>query len=829
MPVTPPGFQLSVDRPRSWNGLIRGFLVAAGTCLGYYLAARLGYALTIRPAGVVMWPPAGFLLALLLLLPRRDWFVVLPAAFIGNFAADSVQGLPPLIAAFGATANVLESVVAARAVQWIVGPHVTLNSSREVVALVLGAAVVSNAVTSFAGSLVLDQASGMAFSWGWFVWWAGDGLGMLLVTPVLLAWGTSRQSDSLGRHQVSRSVEALALLCVTGIVASFVISPDPETPRLIEGSRHLVLPMIFLAAFRHGIRGAATAVFLVGAIVAWEAATASGVFAQQGETATQQLLEIYGYLAVTSLSGLLSAAVLTEREMARGQMRESESRLLEMAESIHDAFYVLDLTSGRALYVSPAWASIWGRPIEEGYESVLRREAVHPDDRKIVDSCYDLAAAGKPSQATFRLSRPDGSERWVQSRFFPVSDDRGVVLRIIGASTDITELYLARDQHSRSQRMEALGRLAGGVAHDFNNALTVMMTNSDFLGELVGEGEPKLLVREIREAGDRAAELTKQLLEFSRKQPVTLSTFDVNEVIQRLAGMLNRLIRKNVVLEFELEQLPCPVAADRGQLEQVLVNLVVNARDAMPDGGRLTIRTGRSELDEVLAVFRGQVKPGQYVTVDVSDTGIGMTDEVKTRVFEPFFTTKPPGEGTGLGLATSFGIVAQAKGHLTVYSELGIGSTFRIYLPLSSEQIPAATAEMEIPIRGGDETILLVEDDVNVRRVTMRLLTSLGYRVLEAGDGESALALLRTHGEIALMFTDVVMKGMGGGELAAKAASVRAGLPVLFTSGYVEDRMLEKLLDEKGPQVLRKPFTRGRLARKLRQVIEGTERSRRQP
>jgi two-component system cell cycle sensor histidine kinase/response regulator CckA len=475
------------------------------------------------------------------------------------------------------------------------------------------------------------------------------------------------------------------------------------------------------------------------------------------------------------------------------------------------------------VYVSPAWATIWARPIAEGYDPAIRHESVQPEDRKAVDSSHDLAARGTPSQATYRLTRPDGAVRWVQSRFFPVNDKRGNVLRIIVASTDITELYLARDQQTRSQRMEALGRLAGGVAHDFNNALAVMMTNSDFLGDLVEEGEPKLLVSEIREAGNRAAELTKQLLAFSRKQPVILSTFDLNEVIRSLSGMLHRLIRENITFELDLEQFPCPVTADRGQVEQVLVNLVVNARDAMPEGGRLAIRTGVSELDETLAVFRGQVKPGQYVTVDVSDTGTGMTDEVKARIFEPFYTTKAPGEGTGLGLATSYGIVAQARGHLTVYSEVDIGTTFRVYLPLASGRIPEPTAEIEVQPRGGDETILLVEDDAAVRRVTLRLLTSLGYRVLEAGDGESALELLRRHEEVALLFTDVVMHGMGGGELAVRAERLRPGLPVLFTSGYVEDRMLERLLDEQGPRVLRKPFTRSRLARKIREAIERPE------
>lgn len=808
-----------MQRSPPWRTLARAILLATGTGFGYYLAARLGYAFMIRPAGVAMWPPAGFLLAVLLLLPKRDWPVVLAAAFVGNFAADSA-GQPPAIAAMGATANGVESLVAALTMRMLAGPRITLHSLREVIALVLGAAVASNALTSFAGSLVLGQSSGMSFTWGWFVWWAGDGLGMLLLTPVCLVWLTWIRSGGFSRIRPLVWLEAVALLVVIGGVASLVVSPETGAPRLIEGSRYLVFPLLFLAAIRFGMRGAATAVFLVGAIVAWEGAHAGGVFTQVGESASQQLMEVYGYLAVAALSGLVPAAVLSEREAARMRMRESEARFREMAEYIQDAFFVVDVVGGRTLYVSPAWASIWGRPIGDGYDSFIWHEAIHPDDRELIATAQAQTVLGTPSKAMFRIIHPDGAERWVQCRFFPVTDDHGSVIRLVGAATDITELRSAQDQQARSQRMEALGRLAGGVAHDFNNILTVIVTSCDFLPDLVSDEEPRQLIREIRAAGDRATELTRQLLTFSRKQSVTLSEFDVNDAVRQLTGMLRRLIRENLALTFELTDFPCTVKADLGQFEQVLVNLVVNARDAMPDGGQLTVRTALTELDEPLAAVRGEIQPGHYVTVDISDTGTGMTEEVKARIFEPFFTTKATGQGTGLGLATSFGIVARAKGHLTVYSEPGIGTTFRIYLPFAVPGMAAPTLEIEIPVRGGDETILLVEDDLDVRRVIVRLLTSLGYQVLDVADSEQALGMLEQHGDIALLFTDVVLKGMGGNELAKRAALLRPGLPVLFMSGYTEDLVLERLLDEPAARLLRKPFTRNRLARKIRQAIE---------
>ncbi|MCC6742202.1 MAG: response regulator [Planctomycetia bacterium] len=376
-------------------------------------------------------------------------------------------------------------------------------------------------------------------------------------------------------------------------------------------------------------------------------------------------------------------------------------------------------------------------------------------------------------------------------------------------------------QFRHSQKMEAVGRLAGGIAHDFNNLLTAILGYVELAGEKVGAGHDAAGdLEEVRRAGERASGLTRQLLAFSRKQVLKLEPADVNAVVADLHRMLERLIGEDVRLETRPAAEPLPVRADRGQFEQVIVNLAVNARDAMPNGGKLKIETSRVELDETYAAAAGGIRPGAYAALAISDTGHGIPPDILPRIFEPFFTTKEPGRGTGLGLSTSYGIVKQLGGHLSVYSEQGNGTTFRVYLPLhdGKQEIPAAPAGM--PAAGGGETVLLVEDEAQVRAITSKLLSRLGYRVLEAPDGPAALALAaKTAEKIHLLLTDVVMPRMNGPELAAKLTAQRPGLRVLFASGYTADAVHDQGVLREGVDLLEKPFTAASLATKLNQIL----------
>jgi signal transduction histidine kinase/CheY-like chemotaxis protein len=378
-----------------------------------------------------------------------------------------------------------------------------------------------------------------------------------------------------------------------------------------------------------------------------------------------------------------------------------------------------------------------------------------------------------------------------------------------------------REQLRQSQKMEAVGRLAGGVAHDFNNLLTIIGGQSELLLRRVSEGVERNKLTDIKNASDRAAALTRQLLAFSRRQPLSPTVVSLNDIVLGLNSMLRRLIPENIELAFKPDPAAGKVKADRGQLEQVIINLAVNARDAMPDGGTLNIATAT-------AVRRPRRSPGPdnaarpWAILRVSDTGIGMDAETKARIFEPFFTTKGPGKGTGLGLSMVYGIVEQSGGELVVTSERGQGATFEIFLP----QVEGVPAEAPAPRRpapaGGNETILLVEDEESVRLLIREVLESSGYVVLDAADAANAIQLLMEHAEpIQLLVTDMVMPGSGGRKLAEQALVIRPDLRVLFISGYTDDAIIGHSLLGPGMAFLQKPFTADALAAKVRALLDG--------
>ena len=427
---------------------------------------------------------------------------------------------------------------------------------------------------------------------------------------------------------------------------------------------------------------------------------------------------------------------------------------------------------------------------------------------------------GQPVSANHAITWPDGRRVLLSIRGAPLLDSAGKVEGAVFGIEDATDRRRMEDQLRQAQKLEAVGRLAGGVAHDFNNLLTAILSGSDELLEKLREPDP---LREeaslIHEAAFRAAALTRQLLIFSRKQVVQPRVIDLWGVVTSLERMLRRLIGEDV----ELKTAGVPgglVKVDPGQMEQVIVNLAVNARDAMPRGGRLTIETSVQDLAEDAVGRHVALAPGRYVLLAVSDTGCGMTPEVQSHLFEPFFTTKEAGKGTGLGLSTVYGIVTQAGGHVWAYSEPGKGSAFKVYLPLVGEEAPAATGDEAGSAVHGTETVLVVEDEPVVRRLVVRVLGSAGYTVLEASDGVEALEVAAAAGDIAALVTDTVMPRMGGEELAAELRRTRPGIRVLFMSGYTEQSFtLEQEIDE-GSTFLQKPFTATGLARRVRELID---------
>jgi PAS domain S-box-containing protein len=448
---------------------------------------------------------------------------------------------------------------------------------------------------------------------------------------------------------------------------------------------------------------------------------------------------------------------------------------------------------------------------------------VSADDLPTLRARAEAALRGDvlPPNPGWQGVRRDGGRIWLESVVGPmVWDGRPAALAFL---IDITERKRLEDQYRQAQKMEAVGQLAGGVAHDFNNLLTVINGFSEMMLAGLPPADPhRGAVEEIYKAGERAALLTRQLLTFSRKEVVKPRVLDLNAVVEGAARMLRRLIGEDVRLDAALATDLDRVKADPGQVEQVIMNLAVNARDAMPTGGRLTVETADVELDAGYARQHAGVAPGRYVLLAVSDTGHGMTPEVQARIFEPFFTTKAQGKGTGLGLATVFGIVKGAGGHVGVYSEVGRGTTFKVYLPSAGRPTDPAADGQGLPgLLTGTGTLLVVEDDEQVRGLTRMALETLGYTVLEAPGGPEAVHLAGAHaGPIDLLVTDVVMPGVSGREVAEAVRMGRPGVRVLFVSGYTDDAVIRHGVLTAEMAFLQKPFTLAALGEKVRAVLD---------
>jgi two-component system cell cycle sensor histidine kinase/response regulator CckA len=475
--------------------------------------------------------------------------------------------------------------------------------------------------------------------------------------------------------------------------------------------------------------------------------------------------------------------------------------------------------------INPALCQLLGRA-EEELRGMTFLDVTHPDDRPVSMQHVRELLDGRIDHVEMekRYVRKDGNVVWAYVSVRLIRDTEGHPLWTMPVVIDITERRRLEEQFRQAQKMEAIGQLAGGIAHDFNNILTAIIGYSEMLLEQVGPDKPMFAdLNQIYEGGRRASALTQQLLAFSRKQVMQFEVVDLNQVLLRFQHLARPLIGEQIRLELDLAREPMPILADATQLEQVVMNLLVNSRDAMPDGGWVTIRTSPITVDEEFARSHHPIRPGEYIELLVEDNGTGMNEDTKRHLFEPFFTTKQPGKGTGLGLATVFGIVKQMGGFVWVTSAPGHGTVFRIQFPLPTQRVRAGGDAMRAgPSSVGHEIILLVEDDPNVRQFTRTVLTRYGYRVSEAGHATEALDQLRSGGRWPdLVITDVVMPGMSGRELARLLRADRATTRVLFTSGYIEDQAVAPAgAFEDGVDLLEKPFTATELLRRVRNILD---------
>jgi len=794
------------------------WLARAGALTTAYFAVAvfgLRYA-TIGPSISPVWPPTGLAIAALVILGPTYW----PAILVGALLANATTQIPFLAAAGIACGNAAEAAIAAYLLRRRAAPPVSLDHFVDVRTLVGVAAPLGALASATVGVTTLWRAgvvSGAGFWSGISLWWAGDYLGALVVAPAILTW--MRPGVHFGRREVAE----LLLLVAGAIIGTGVIFGNFLSPVVLSPAQYpyVLFPFVIGAALRFGPRGASLLTLTVAVLAVGYTVQGGGPFVMRTVPSTDTALLLY--IAILAVTGLVLGPTTAGRQRAEGALREAHESLEAVIQSSPLAIYTLD-TASTVRSWNPAAEALYGWRADEVIGQRLPTIVHDPDDHVRL---RERVLQGETLRGVeVSRTKKDGSPITLSLSVAPLQDGAGRVTGMLSIAADLTEVRRLEVQYRQAQKMEAVGRLAGGIAHDFNNLLTAILGTTGLLLEDLGsESRARLDVQEIEKAAKRAAGLTRQLLVFSRQQVLEPRVLDLNALVGNLETMLRRLIGEDIELRTALSAEVTAVRADPGQVEQAVVNLVVNARDAMPQGGRLTVETANVELDPRYAEAHVPTRPGPYVLLAVSDTGVGMDAATKARLFEPFFTTKEVGRGTGLGLATVYGIVKQSGGYIWVYSEPGQGTTFKIYFPrvASTPERPDVAASAPLMV-GGSETVLVAEDQPEVRQLTTRVLELRGYTVLAAASGEEALDLAAQYANrIHILVTDVIMPGISGRELARRLVATQHGLKVLFVSGYTNEAIHHRGLLEPGGAFLQKPFTGEALARKVRQVLDSSD------
>ena len=814
----------------------------------YVVTGCVGMMVAIPPGNVTaVWLPSGIALSALLLAGRSVWPGVALGSLVTNLLvlADARVGPPAVTLAIAAT-TALGSTV-----QGLVGASLISRHARGLralhtpndVAVLFGAilGVCTIAATAGVGALLATGRLTLpALPPTWLTWWLGDVGGVVLVTPVALAF---RERGELTLR--SGEVILLAGLGLAGLGLASIVHGWPVRLGVVTISSSLALPLIVFAALRLGSRGVSLAVLGVYTLMLWATARGRGPFSAGSVHAG--LLQLDGYLVTLSATGLVLAASVRERDAASRALRDAhaelEARVAARTEGLVQAnralsaeinerqrverelgqtearlrtaidclpfdFWVCDADGRYVLQNATSiqhWGDLRGKlPSESG---------VPPEVVASWQQNNARALAGEVVRQRVH-HRYDGVDGTFDKLVAPVRVD-GLVVGFLGLNFDVTERERLAEELVRVQRLEATGRLAGGIAHDFNNLLTVMTATATSIERRTGDASTQQSARLILEAAGRAADLTRQLLAFAGKQRVSPEVRRVDGLVEEARGLLRPVLPSSVELRVEHETPDAAIRIDPTQFSQVLVNLALNARDAMPDGGVLTVRSAAVALDERSA-DELHVAAGRFVRIEVQDTGGGIEPAVLARVFEPFFTTKPVGRGSGLGLASVHGIATQAGGAVQMRSALGEGTTAVVHLPRATGAVSERMAARVGAAAGGGETVLVVEDQPLVRDVIAGLLGDAGYRVMVAGDGEEALEVIDAHpGEIDLVLTDVVMPRMGGGLLGRRLRERGLTMPIVYMSGYSEGS--EDLADGR---CLAKPFSAGELGAAVRDALK---------
>jgi PAS domain S-box-containing protein len=763
--------------------LRRERLRLAGWTLAYFAAHVIGVAFAdpVRRVAAI-WPASGVGVAALLSMPRRRWPITLVVLGGVGFVTNVFLQHALAMSLGFLVANVAELLLGAWLVMRLCRREVTFTHVDEVLALT-GAAVAANTLVGVLGAGAPWLFEHAPFWPTYWTWWGTNVLGTILVAPLAIVWTRTSEPE-----QPSRRAETLLFgiaWCAAVWMITFATTIDgPFAPR-----RYMLLCLVLWAALRLGLRTVTTAMIALGAAVS--SAVVSGSIHPDfaNRNLADAMIEIQIYVGIATVTGLLLVARTSEARLARTAKSVSAAHLTLALEAAQMGTWAWDVASG-VIHWSDRVVRMFG--VEPGGFSGSFPDyiaLIHQDDRAIVTSEIERALQSGSSDyvVEHRIVWPDGTVRWLACRGRVDRDGLGKPTRMAGTVVDITDQQHVAERLRQTQKMEAIGQLAGGVAHDFNNILAAILTQAE-VARLRAPVEDRPLLGEIVAATERGAALTQQLLAFARRQVLHPKPLDLNHVVSDIATMLRRLLGDDMRMHVELWSSPLITRADAGMLGQVLVNLALNARDAMrPGGADLTISTAESVVESEDGLG---APPGTYAMIRVADTGCGIAPEHLGRLFEPFFTTKEPGKGTGLGLSTVFGIVKLHRGFVRVTSEVGKGTTFEILLPPSDEAIAEPSVPPVMPEPAGErETILLVEDDANLRKTTRMLLEMSGYVVLEARNGVEALRVWDEHGtRIGLVFTDMTMpEGLDGRQLVAELRKRRPGLKAILTSGYNSD------------------------------------------
>ncbi|MHB8523977.1 MAG: MASE1 domain-containing protein [Limisphaerales bacterium] len=798
---------------RKLSTFTRVVILTAFYCVG----GMLGEASSFMSGRVALvWPQSGIALAAILLFGYRFW----PGVALGAVLFDVWNGTAPSLFTLG---TAIGSTVGALLCTYLLERFVKFRPSMErvhdvaglvVLACLLGTTV--NASFNVVSLCYQGRGSWDALFPAMLSWWVPNAMAGLVVTPFILTWG----SPSFIRWRPKRVMEAG--LCAIGLLAGTLISFNSWYVYGLQNYPLAYLPYPFLVwgALRFGPRGATTGTLLVSAVAIHALLQMRGPFVTRLES--ESLMLIGSYIGILAVSNLLLAAAAMEHRRAEEALAQSEERFSKAFHASPIAIGIATLDDQRFVDVNGQFLRMLGYGREEviGHTDLELPIWVNLGQRaQLLESVRE---GRNPRDLEAQLRSRSGETLTVLTSVESINLASQPCLLFI--LHDITERQSLEAQLRQLQKMEAIGQLSAGVAHDFNNILTVIQGYTKLVaGERHLEPKTVEALDLVMAAADRASLLTRQLLTFSRRQATHPQKLNVNELVEDTAAMLGRILGEDIALSFDCEPQLSMVVADSGMIEQVLLNLAVNSRDAMPRGGKLTIRTAELHIDDAYAKLHPESRSGTFVKLAVADTGCGIAPENLPRVFEPFFTTKEVGKGTGLGLATVFGIVKQHLGWITVASTPGLGTTFEILLPSTGEKpTPSLEKPAEPRARGGTETILLVEDEEAVRGLARVVLQRHGYRVLEAGSGSRALAVWNEHAsDIDLLLTDMVMpEGMSGRELAEELLANRSDLKIIYTSGYSEDMFEKSLSLEEGFNFLRKPFYPQKLAQTVRDCLD---------